>query len=232
MPAAGQMNTSHTTVSLCSLTQLLTAEAIPNQFKTMSCADIEDLRNLWLTNWYYKQKEASHLLMIDADMHFSPFMVWDMLQFGRPVVGCYYSKRQFPISVVGKSFDDDSIDKVVDGHLPVKGVGAGVLLIKRTVIDTMIEKMPDIIDKSDMHPVITTQREYELPHLLRPFSKIVFPNGGRLSEDLSFCHRWRECGGEVWANVRHPIGHHGLFGFNIRYEEFLEDQAKEEKVAA
>jgi hypothetical protein len=64
-------------------------------------------------------------------------------------------------------------------------------------------------------------QSYELPHLLRPFSPVKLPSGGELSEDLSFCWRWRQCGGDVWANVRHPIGHVGPFEWTIRYEDYL-----------
>jgi hypothetical protein len=38
---------------------------------------------------------------------------------------------------------------------------------------------------------------------------------------MSFCHRWRQSGGEVWANVRHPVGHIGPHEWLIRYEDYL-----------
>lgn len=222
-----------TAQSLYDLGQLLSGENVPSRLKWIACADIVDLRNLFITMWYYKQPQASHLLMVDSDMRFSPFMVWDMLQFGKPVTGCFYARREFPVSVVGKAINDtDTIDNVVNGHLKVQGVGAGVLLIKRTAIDEMIAKMPDIIDGSDNHPVASSLKSYDLPHLLRPFDQVRFDNGGRLSEDLSFCHRWRECGGEVWANVHHYVGHIGPFEWLIRYEEYLTEKKQADQAEA
>jgi hypothetical protein len=51
----------------------------------------------------------------------------------------------------------------------------------------------------------------------------------RMSEDMSFCYRWIEqCGGEVWANVRHHISHIGPFDYHLRYESILEAKAKAE----
>lgn len=221
-PAGGRTIQADTAQSLYDLGQLLASEGIPNRFKWITCADIVDIRNLFVTLWYYLQPEASHLLMVDADMHFSERMVWDMLNFDKPLTGAFYSRREFPVSVVGKTLNDtDTIDNVEKGHLKVEGVGAGVFLIKRSLMDTMIKKMPEIIDTSNFHPVASSVQAYGLPHLLRPFDLVKFENGGRLSEDLSFCHRWRECGGEVWANVMHPIGHVGPFEWKIRYEEFL-----------
>lgn len=228
IPAGQRSMIADTAVSLYDLGQLLAAEGIPSRPKWMTCADIVDLRNLFLTMWYYAQPQASHLLMIDSDMRFSPFMVWDMLQFGKPVTGCMYARREFPVSVVGKCINDtDTIDNVVDGHLKVLGVGAGVLLIKRSAIDEMIEKMPDIIDGSANHPVAASVKAYDLPHLLRAFDPVKFPDGSRLSEDLSFCWRWSQCGGEVWANVHHPVGHIGPFEWQIQYEQYLIEKKQE-----
>jgi hypothetical protein len=52
-----------------------------------------------------------------------------------------------------------------------------------------------------------------------------------LSEDVSFCSRWREgCGGEIWANINHKISHVGPFDFHMRYQGVLE--AKAQQVAA
>lgn len=222
VPAGQRSMLADTAQSLYDLGQLLASEGIPSRVKWMACADIEDLRNLFVTQWYYKQPQASHLLMVDADMRFSPFMVWDMLQFGKPVTGCIYSRREIPATPVGKCINDtDTVDDTVSGHLKVLGVGAGVLLIKRTAIETMIEKMPEIIDTSDKHQMAGMCKVYDLPHLLRPFDKAKGPDGWSMSEDLSFCWRWRECGGEVWANVHHPVGHIGPYEWLIRYEDYL-----------
>jgi hypothetical protein len=228
VPAGLRMMLADTAQSLYDVGQLLSGQEIPSRFKWISCAEIVNLRNLFITLWYYKQPQASHLLMVDADMHFSPHMVWDMLQFGKPITGCFYARREFPVSVVGKALNDTDTDQdVVDGHLKVDGVGGGVLLIKRTAITEMIEKMPDIVDTTNAHSVAGALASYELPHLLRPFDVVKVPEGGQLSEDLSFCWRWRQCGGEVWANVRHPIGHVGPHEWVIRYEEHLIAKGKQ-----
>lgn len=232
VPAYNRIMTADTAQSMFWTGQLLLTEGVPVNFKTMGCADIEDLRNLLLTKWYYQSPELSHLLMVDADMRPSPYMIWDMISFDKPVTGCFYSRREFPVSVVGKSFNDtDTIDDTERGFLNVEGVGGGVLLIKRSVIDKMIQKFPDLIDKATMSPVAGMVKQFALPHLLRFFKKQEFPDGGRLSEDLSFCWRWRQCGGDVWANVHHPVGHVGPYEWTICYEEYL-IKKKEEKDAA
>jgi hypothetical protein len=42
------------------------------------------------------------------------------------------------------------------------------------------------------------------------FSEMNLEDGTRLSEDYSFCERWRSlAGNEIWAAVDEPIGHVG-----------------------
>jgi hypothetical protein len=213
--------------------QMLQAEGIPTRLKWMSASNIAEIRNLFISLWYYKQAQASHLMMVDADMHFSPFMVWDMLNFDKPVTGSLYARRQFPISVVGKVFNDtDTTENMVSGHLLVEGVGAGVLIIKRDVVKEMLDKMPEILFTGSAHVLDPIIRSYDLPHLLTPFKELTTEEDVPLSEDLSFCHRWRKCGGEVWANVKHPIGHVGPFEWAVTYEQYLADKLKEKEEAA
>jgi hypothetical protein len=232
-PAGERQIYADTVQSLMDASVLLSAQGIKHRFKWITCSDIVDLRNLMITLWYYKQKEASHILMVDKDMHFSPYLIWDMLNFDKHVTGAFYSRREFPASVVGKVLhDNDTIDDMDHGHLKVAGVGGGVVLIKRSAIKTMIEKMPDIVDKSMKHTMAAQLKSYGLDYLLTPFNRMANPEGGILSEDLSLCQRWRDCGGNVWANVKHPVGHIGPFEWAMQYEEFLTEQkAKQEKAA-
>lgn len=228
LPAYNKTMVGDTVMSLLSLSQLLSKECINFVPKIMGCAEIAELRNLFITEWYFNHRGMSHLLFVDSDMHFSPYMVWDMICFDKPLTGCMYAKREFPIAVVGKCLNDtDTVDNIEKGHLKVEGCGAGVMLIKRPVIDKLLEKNPGLLDKSFMHSVAGVVRSMGLPGLLRPFQQLEFEGGGRLSEDLSFCRRWIDIGGEVWANVHHPVGHVGPHEWTIRYGEYLEEKKKE-----
>ncbi len=235
-PAFHRMMHGLTHQSLMATGQLLASECVPFVPKLNGCAEIVNLRNLFVTEWYYKYPHLSHMLMVDADMNFSPYMIWDMICFDKPVMGCIYSRREFQedgtCQPVGKTFsDNDTIDDVVQGFLKVEGVGGGVLMFQRKVIDRMIEKYPEIVDSSMKHSVAHIIRSMELPHMLKPFKPMMF-NGGELSEDLSFCKRWTEMGGEVWANVHHAVGHVGEFEFRIRYANHLINRKAQKEAPA
>lgn len=230
-PAFGEQMNTRTAQSIYNAGQYMTFKGIPNTFFTISAGDIEEVRNLVITNWYDQHPELSHLLFVDADMEFPIKLLEDMLSFGKPLVGCFYAKRKFPAEAVGRSFQEGAVDDLVDGFLKVAGVGGGVLLVSRHVISTMLDKLPDEVIDRDVsgHPGNSTLSK---GRLIRAFDKYRDSRGVKLSEDLAFCDRWMRCGGEVWANVNHLIGHIGPHNYAIRYADFLENKAAAAKAKA
>ena len=198
-------------------------------FFTISAGDIEEVRNLVVTNWFDQHPQLSHLLFVDADMEFPIKLVADMLAFGKPLTGCFYAKRKWPAEAVGRAFREGSVKDLVEGFMKVAGVGGGVLLISRHVIQTMLEKLPEIVDNDvSGHPGNATLSQ---GRLIRAFDKYRDERGVKLSEDLAFCDRWLRCGGDVWANVNHLIGHIGPFNYAIRYADYLENKEREKAAA-
>lgn len=87
----------------------------------------------------------------------------------------------------------------------------------------MIEKYPELIDtRLKLHPAGETLRQAGTQRLFRFFEKLDLPDRGVVSEDLSFCIRWRECGGQVWAAIGHRISHVGPHDFGARYLDQIE----------
>lgn len=229
LPAYGQSNMAQTTESLYTLAQFLGYNQVRNQLSWYSGADIVEVRNLFLTTWYDTQPQFSHLLFVDADMGFPPELIRDMLEFDKPLTGVFYARRQMTPSIVGGALHaDHSVDDLVKGFLPAAYIGAGVMLIKRSLIKEMLEKMPEIIDS--LPSVLANATTAPLTRLIRAFDCILKDNC-RLSEDVSFCDRWRRCGGEIWANVNHKISHVGPFDFHMRYGGVLEAKDAANKAA-
>ena len=108
--------------------------------------------------------------------------------------------------------------RIVNGFMEVEGCGTGIMLIERGLVKTMLEKMPELSDTgAKKHSPLAKN----LDRLIRAFDPVTV-KGARLSEDYSFCHRWRTgCGGEVWANISHPITHVGLHRYSGRYQDAM-----------
>lgn len=213
-------------MSCLRLQQHLLSQEIHPHFAAISFPDIIEVRNIFATIWF-DQTEMSHLLMIDSDMSFDPQLIVDMLEFDEPIVGVVATKKKYPIEFVGRALPGENI--IRSGHMKVDGVGAGILLVKRTCFSEMLARTPDILDKYpiDKHPASDLMAQQKMTRLLRPFDPIMNVEIGRLSEDLSFSKRWIDLGGEIWANINHPIGHVGRHEFRAKYSDLLEVRNKE-----
>jgi hypothetical protein len=243
-PAYGEMFFTPYVQSLFRLTRALDKRNINSEFCSVSYSDIADSRNIILTYWYEKT-DASHLLFIDADMGFEPELIFDMLAFDKPVVGTIYPKKTVDLDRISQLTSTgqtaqqaiaNSHDFVVrrpiassyrDGFIQVEGVGTGIFLIKRSCIDVMLEKMPELADdKSAQIGQIPDLKLGSGGKAKQPFKRFIrtfdfiHVDGQRLTEDYSFCHRWKhQCGGEVWASINHEITHIGVNRFRARYSD-------------
>jgi hypothetical protein len=239
-PAYGETFYTPYVSSVIRLQRLMARNKWDSTFASIAYADIVESRNFLLTHFYDKT-DATHMLFIDADMGYDPELIADMVALRKPIVGVIAPRRQIDLnrlaglaakgekaeSAIARSLDflvrpakRTGADKprIVNGFMEVEGCGAGIMLIERGCVRTMLEKLPELGDAAakKMSPLAKG-----LDRLIRAFEPITV-DGGRLSEDYSFCHRWRtSCGGEVWANISHQIVHVGLHRFAGRYQDAM-----------
>ena len=225
VPAFGQIISATTFLTTHGIRQLLAQKGIGGGISTLSFPDIAELRSMATTVWYDTMPDASHLLFIDADMGFPPELITDMIMFDEPLVGTVYPQRKLPLSWAGSGTGTATTERRGDFML-VEGVGMGCTLIRRDVIAKMIEKFPELIDtRLQLHPAGETMRQMGTNRLLRFFEKLDLPERGLISEDLSFCLRWQQCGGQTWAAIGHKMSHVGPFDYSGRYLDVVEAMA-------
>ncbi len=226
-PAFGQMITATTFLTTHALRALLGSKGIGGGISTLSFPDIAELRAMATTIWYDTMPNSTHILFIDADMGFPPELVTDMLMLDEPLTGTIYPQRKLPLSWAGSGTGGAVTERRGD-FMAVEGVGFGCTLIRRDVIAAMIEKYPELIDtRLHLHPAGETLRQTGTNRLLRFFEKMDMPDRGVISEDLSFCIRWRNChpDNKVWAAIGHRISHVGPYDFAGRYLDVVEQAA-------
>jgi hypothetical protein len=193
---------------------------------TKNVSGIALARNV-LANRFLQDTAATHLLFIDADMAFNAADVMKMLECDLDVTAALYPTKVInwnSVAKVARDFPDlppDYLSSVagrfgtfatlpgepripIDEPFPVESAGTGIMLIRRNVLLKMSEAFSDISFR------IRPQDAAHFPgktHLFGFFNEITLPDGVRLSEDLSFCERWRSIGGQVhgcaWFKVRH-----------------------------
>ena len=201
-----------------------------------SYASIDLARNV-MASYVLEMPRFTHLLFVDADQGFPADLVFDMLDFGRPVVSVVGPRRDISFERLWRTarqvepwqrlqslaldyYQDfatgpDGRIEVVDGFAKVKGSPAGVMLIQRAVIERMAE-LPGLVAEN-FEPLLADGLS---GRLVQPFRPMLMPDNRLLGEDLSFCRRWIEdCGGEVWASVAHEITHAGTVPFKGRFAD-------------
>lgn len=222
VPAFGQIISATTFLTTHALQQHLASKSIQGGIATLSFPDIAELRSMAATIWYDTMPDSTHLLFIDADMGIPPEMVTDMLMLDEGIVGAIYPQRKLPLSWAGSGTGAAHTERR-GNFMQVEGVGMGCTLIRRDVMTAMLEKMPQIVDtRLHLHPAGETIRNAGSTRLIRAFEKMDLPERGIVSEDLSFCIRWNQCGGKVWAAIGYRISHVGPYDYAGRYLDMVE----------
>lgn len=229
----------YTLQSLMGTVAMFAEFGIQSEFINVDSAEIAQARNT-IATFAWRQENFSHLLFVDDDMSFEPEAVMDLLRAGKPIVGCICPKRYLHVDRIweagraGLSLEQAKAEgadfvtklppsgtlKVADGLAEVEGIGMGITLIRRDVLTTMVDR--GLVTKRRIH----TGEEFDSfkNSFTWGFFDYTPSDDGEflLSEDLSFCQRWkRGCGGEIWATVDRQIGHIGNYIYTGRYIDRL-----------
>jgi len=190
---------------------------------------------------------ATHLLFVDADIGFEPDQVMRLIACGADMVGGAYpikrvnwdkarqvieSRRPNTRSAVLDyvlEVEDPARIAVVDGFARVRYAGTGFLMVRRHALERMCRH----------YASLQFRREHSIgdplagsPHRFALFECIIDPATGiYLSEDFSFCRRWTDMGGEIWADLRSRLDHIGPAIFHGDVATQFEPPAKVDDAA-
>lgn len=223
----GQMS-SATGVTVAYAAAMAASMGYDPMVSTLSMPDLPLLRNLFLSVWFEKTP-AKYFLTIDDDMEFSPDLIRSMIELDEPVVGTIYPHKSYPLRFVfkGDMMPDKRIEHPADKRFcQVEGVGMGCTLIRRDAVETLLANgMTFQTDNLSRMGIAATLKSIGgLNRLLHAFTQIVAEDGVTISEDLSFCRRWNQSGGKIWAAQGWEIGHFGPHVWRGQFNQFgIED---------
>lgn len=174
---------------------------------------------------------ATHLLFIDADIGFEPEMVGRFLAFDEDVVAGLYPIKGLDWSrIAARAERPATAEELGEAGLswvgtPLAGAeretrhgfvtgryaGTGFMLIRRSVLEQMKAAHPEL---GYRHAHVNTLTARTSDHLVDLFSPLIEPETRTyLSEDYSFCHRWRALGGKVWLDPTTRLTHVGSYDY-------------------
>lgn len=153
---------------------------------------------------------ATHLMFIDSDIRFEPDSIIKLIDADKDLVGGLYPVKGYPIRYVVNGM----AEPINEGQLEeVRHIGTGFMMIKRTVLEQMIEKYPEKKFKDS----INVGKQYE-PFMYALFETTLDSDGHYMSEDWYFCDKWRDMGGKVWAHKGIVLNHNGFHEFRGNVE--------------
>jgi hypothetical protein len=205
-------------------------------FVTVDSSYISRARN-YFANLLLNRPNFTHLVMIDSDMSFEGRVISRLLRYDKPVIAAAYSQRRMDMVAFAEAARNPQLAlpeltalaseynirlelepgarqlRVIDGMCRVHHVALGCAVIRRDAFESLIAAgiarlRPDrFLQKSGLEGPF-----YDF------FGEIALEDGDSLSEDYSFCKRWRSVpGNEIWAVVDEPIGHVGDMVYGAPY---------------
>jgi len=160
----------------------------------------------------FLDSDATHLLMIDADIEFRAKDVQRLIDFDHDVAVIPYRKKKEEVDFTIRWIDPE--------HIPIKNQFAqvetgptGFMLIRREVFEKMKCAYPDLKYKHD-------ENSYKTDNAYLFFDTMHDKESGLyFSEDFAFCKRWGAIGGEIWADCETALTHIGQKGYKGALKE-------------
>lgn len=188
----------------------------------------------------FLKSDCTHMLFLDADIHFNPRDVLDLLVRDKDVSGAPYPKKSINWTNVAQTarkhadLEPKELENVVGDYvfnvvqgttkiqvnqpLEVLEIGTGFMMIKRHVFDKMKQAYPTLRFKPDF----IGQADFDPTTFIHVFFDTMIDSadsatgGGTdryLSEDYMFCQLWRKIGGKVFLCPWMRTQHIGTYAF-------------------
>ncbi len=232
----GQCYTGYVTSMMKTLSSFAAFNKVKllHKFINYDCS-IPKARNYFVATML-EDPSITHILFIDADMKWEPEDIGKLIMAKKPIIGAaipkkkyYWERLRLPKLrelIMDDKLSDEDFQKQIkmylvdyavnlgdfreaeNGVMEVESIGTAFVLIERTVFEKLIKSNPS--RKIDIPP----------PGLPKQFTEHFYAlfdqenvDGLYLSSDYSFCRRWKNIGGKVYADISINLGHQG-------YEEF------------
>tara|TARA_B110000285_G_C15108493_1_gene609519 strand:- start:439 stop:1191 length:753 start_codon:yes stop_codon:yes gene_type:complete len=187
-------------------------------------------RNTLVAN-FLDDKNATHLLFVDADIGFPAESITRYLDYDKEVICAPYPMKMFSWDLIPKlieqkkdwqnlchpyvlNFKDRQKINIDKGFVEVLDAATGFLLIQRKCLEKMVDKYPDLYYKTDQ---ILNGKEFNSKNTYLFFDTMKDEDERYLSEDYAFSRRWQKIGGTIYADIGSELTHYG----NHRYKGHL-----------
>lgn len=153
----------------------------------------------------FMNSSCTHLLCIDSDLGWPSQAVLAMMQSGNEfVAGIYPSRGEKSFIFRPKLNEDKSLVKNDKNQIGMEYIPAGFMLLKRSVIEKMREKFPELYYEPKADSLKFAKGWC--------FFNTEVWNGEFWGEDYVFCRKAREAGVDIWVDPLIEFDHLGQRG--------------------
>jgi hypothetical protein len=225
------------------LQRLLQQERIDFSLTTVSSESLIPRARNFIVSQFLGRPRFTHLLFIDADIGFDPEVVPRYLNADKDVLGGIYPLKRFDLDAVRHLAPERGLAttyrytaELVDESLRdgsefarVNFCGTGFMLIRRNVLEQMAAKYPHLKYEYSFTGDHAATAE-DTAHLYALFdTSLDSERGLYLPEDYTFCRRWIDEGGEIWADVHSKFSHVGTHSFDGDFAAYLDSKTVDTK---
>lgn len=137
----------------------------------------------------FLKTDCTHLLWVDSDIGWRAGDAVELLKTGKDFVGGCYARKNPKRDVPAVLLGNREGELYEAAHVPT-----GFLLVARSVIERMVEAFSAL--------------SYEDTGTNSTITALFLQQLGEGTEDLAFCRRWREIGGQVWLHTGVVLPHY------------------------
>ena len=220
-PCFGGLVTVPYMLSMMGLKDVLNRAKMPFRLLTPCHESLITRARNGIANAFLRDKRATHLLFVDADIEFDPRLVPHLLGADKDVVcGVYPVKGLDLTRVMGQPAGTSaavaeaaSLEYAVklkpgckvdeQGFLEVDYAATGFMLIRREVLVRLAAAYPELHYRFACTNEAAAENHAFFDTMIDPGTRNSLP------EDYAFCNRWRDIGGQVHVSVPGRFTHHG-----------------------
>jgi hypothetical protein len=207
----------------------LHAAGIRNRvFENFGGSHIGKVRERVLWQAMHHEDRFTHFLFIDADMGWEAKLVTRLLSADHDFCAAVGARKIDELSLCVNALADPQEFHPVTGFWSVRDVGFAFVLLRREAIASMCAAYPDLRYNTGDAPA-----EFALfLDMIDKDDVRCGSHGERLSEDFSFCRRWRAMGGKVWVDPDAALVHAGRKEYTGSPREWFAELAKVQRLEA
>ena len=170
--------------------------------ETINCNTSLAMARNQLIARFMSNNDSTHLLFVDSNIVWEPHHALALMSVNKHIIGGMYPLPKLPVDLVVTQ--DPGM--ATEAHLmEVSKINSGFMLISK-------EAFTVLTTHNDIKPYATTNSTIQ-PYTY--FNEYVADNGQYVSEELSFCNKWRSINGKLWINTQVQLGITGPHNFAV-----------------